>query len=116
MAFKNRGEVAVIAHYQSLVANIRLTHLVEVPGFQVAEVPQDNVIDQAVFAKLNRMRIAPSELCTDAEFVRRVFLDAVGILPTPAEAEAFLKIPPRTSGRSSLSVCWCARNSTTSGP
>ena len=29
--FKNRGEVAVIAHYQSLVANVRLTHLVEVP-------------------------------------------------------------------------------------
>ena len=39
VVFKTRGEVAVIAHYLDLVANVRLTHLVEVPGFQVAEVP-----------------------------------------------------------------------------
>ena len=43
-----RGEVAIIAHYLNLVANIRLTHLVEVPGFVQAEVPRDNAIDQAV--------------------------------------------------------------------
>ncbi len=60
--FKSRGEVAIIAHYLNLVANIRLTHLVEVPGFTLAEVPQDNVVDRAVFHKLNRMRIRPSEL------------------------------------------------------
>ena len=30
---RSRGEVAIIAHYLNLVANIRLTHLVEVPGF-----------------------------------------------------------------------------------
>ena len=34
ISFKNRGEVAVIAHYLDLVANVRLTHLVEVPGLQ----------------------------------------------------------------------------------
>jgi hypothetical protein len=90
VSFKNRGEVAVIAHYLDLVANVRLTHLVEVPGFRVAEVPQDNVIDKAVFAKLNRMRISPSEPCTDAEFVRRAYLDAIGVLPPPAEVKAFL--------------------------
>ena len=90
VAFKNRGEVAVIAHYLDLVANVRLTHLVEIPGFRVAEVPGDNVIDRAVFAKLNRMRISPSEPCTDAEFVRRAYLDAIGVLPTPDEAKAFL--------------------------
>ena len=93
VAFKARGEVAVIAHYQSLVANVRLTHLVEVPGFRAAEVPRDNPIDGAVFAKLNRMRVAPSEPCTDAEFVRRAFLDLVGVLPTPAEVEAFANDP-----------------------
>jgi Protein of unknown function (DUF1549)/Protein of unknown function (DUF1553) len=91
VAFKQRGEVAVIAHYQSLVANVRLTHLVDVPGFRVAEVPTDNPIDQAVFAKLNRMRIAPSEVCTDGEFIRRVHLDAVGTLPAPAEVEAVVQ-------------------------
>ena len=93
VVFKSRGEVAVIAHYLDLVANVRLTHLVEVPGFHVAEVPQDNVIDKAVFAKLNRMRIRPSEVCTDPEFIRRVYLDTIGVLPSPEEVQAFLADP-----------------------
>jgi hypothetical protein len=93
VTFKSRGEVAVIAHYLDLVANVRLTHLVEVPGFHVAEVPLDNVIDKAVFAKLNRMRISPSEPCTDAEFIRRVYLDTIGVLPSPEEVQAFLADP-----------------------
>ena len=93
VTFKNRGEVAIIAHYLDLVANVRLTHLVEVPGFAAAEVPTDNTIDRAVFAKLNRMRIAPSAPCTDEEFVRRVYLDVIGLLPSPAEVAAFLADP-----------------------
>jgi hypothetical protein len=99
VVFKNRGEVAIIAHYLDLVANIRLTHLVDVPAFRAVEVPQDNLIDRAVFAKLNRMRISPSEPCTDAEFLRRVTLDATGVLPTPAEVEAFLADPSPMAAR-----------------
>ena len=95
VAFKNRGEVAVIAHYLDLVANVRLTHLVEVPGFHVADVPKGSFVDQAVYAKLNRMRIAPSEDCTDQEFIRRVYLDLIGVLPTPLETRAFLADPSK---------------------
>jgi hypothetical protein len=87
--FKGRGEVAVIAHYLNLVATVRLTHLVEVPGFNPVEVPQDNLVDRAVFTKLNRMRIPPSDLSTDQEFVRRVYLDVLGILPSPDEVRTF---------------------------
>lgn len=93
VSFKRRGEVAIIAHYLDLVANVRLTHLVEVPGFAETTVPEGHVVDSAVFAKLNRMRVAPSEPCTDLEFVRRVYLDTVGLLPTPDEVEAFLANP-----------------------
>ena len=88
--FKARGEVAIIAHYLNLVANVRLTHLVDVPGFVEAKVPEDNSIDRAVFAKLNRMRIPPSGLCSDREFVRRIYLDVLGVLPTPDEVREFL--------------------------
>ncbi len=93
VTFKMRGEAAIIAHYLDLVATVRLTHLVEVPGFKVAEVPHDNLIDDAVYAKLNRMRISPSEVCTDQEFIRRVSLDAIGVLPSPEEVAAFQADP-----------------------
>ena len=89
VAFKTPGEVAIIAHYLGLVATVRLTHLVEVPGFKVAEVPDANPIDRAVFGKLNRMRIEASPPCTDAEFIRRASLDILGLLPDPAEVDAF---------------------------
>ena len=93
--FKARGEVAIIAHYLNLVANVRLTHLVDVPGFAAAKVPDDNPIDRAVFAKLNRMRIPPSELCSDREFIRRIYLDVLGVLPTSDEVRDFLADSPR---------------------
>jgi hypothetical protein len=94
--FKARGEVAIIAHYLNLVANIRLTHLVDVPGFTLVDVPQDNVIDRAVYSKLNRMRIRPSELAGDREFIRRAYLDVIGVLPTPDEVKKFLADPSST--------------------
>lgn len=90
VSFKSPGEAAIIAHYQDLVAIVRLTHLVEVPGFAPVAVPTDNLIDQAVLAKLNRMRIAPSSACTDEEFLRRVFLDVIGMLPTVEERAIFM--------------------------
>ena len=98
--FKTRGEVAIIAHYLNLVANIRLTHLVEVPGFVPASVPQDNVIDRAVFKKLNKMRIRPSEICTDREFIRRAYLDVLGVLPAPQEV---IRLPRRAGGQAARS-------------
>ena len=48
--------------------------------------PGENVVDKAVFSKLNRMRISPSELCTDQEFIRRVYLDTIGVLPSPPKS------------------------------
>ena len=49
----------------------------------------NNFVDTHVFAKLKELRIEPSDLCTDDEFIRRLFLDACGILPTAAEVTAF---------------------------
>ncbi|MCE5303299.1 MAG: DUF1549 and DUF1553 domain-containing protein [Planctomycetaceae bacterium] len=57
-------------------------------GFPKAE--SYNPIDRLVLEKLEELGIPPSEVCTDQEFVRRVFLDAIGTLPTPDEVRAFL--------------------------
>ncbi len=49
-----------------------------------------NFIDVSVLSRLKELRIEPSAVCTDAEFIRRVFLDSCGILPTPDEVTKFL--------------------------
>ncbi len=48
-------------------------------------------IDEAVFARLQQLGIEPAHVCSDAVFVHRVFLDAIGTMPTAAEARQFLQ-------------------------
>lgn len=48
-------------------------------------------IDMLVFGRLRELGIQPSSLCSDAVFVRRVYLDVIGLLPSAAEAETFIK-------------------------
>ncbi|MGH9338905.1 MAG: DUF1553 domain-containing protein [Acidobacteriota bacterium] len=50
-----------------------------------------NFIDELVFDKLEKLRMVPSELCTDSEFIRRVYLDLIGTLPTAEETRGFLE-------------------------
>jgi len=48
-------------------------------------------IDELVFARLEQLGVPPAKPCSDAVFLRRVFLDTIGTLPTAAEARAFLQ-------------------------
>ncbi len=50
-------------------------------------------IDKLVFASLSRLGIRPAHLCSDEVFVRRVYLDVIGTLPTADEARQFLADP-----------------------
>jgi uncharacterized protein DUF1553/uncharacterized protein DUF1549 len=54
------------------------------------ETPRANLIDNLVFDNLKKMNVLPSGLTTDEQFCRRVYLDLLGVLPTPEELEAFL--------------------------
>jgi len=47
-------------------------------------------IDKIVFSRLQQLNIQPASLCSDAVFVRRVFLDVIGTLPTAHEANSFI--------------------------
>lgn len=88
--FYRGGEVAVLCRYLDQVQTVRLTYLDVAPSFQWPNPPEQNYVDRHVFAKLKKLGIVPSELCTDAEFIRRVSLDVTGTLPTPSEVRAFL--------------------------
>src|SRR5439155_22561333 len=62
----------------------------DVPGFRWPDPPAANAIDRDLFAKLKLLQIPPSGLCSDADFLRRVYLDGTGALPSPEEARRFL--------------------------
>src|SRR5262249_18866007 len=86
------GEAAVSVWYSNLVASAWVT--APFPGkvapAAYAKARKNNFIDLLVLKKLARLNLPPSQLCSDSEFIRRAYLDAAGILPTPAEVGKFL--------------------------
>ncbi|HEV3121089.1 MAG TPA: DUF1549 and DUF1553 domain-containing protein, partial [Isosphaeraceae bacterium] len=84
------GEHTVAVRYLNSRGVSRLAFLPDRPEFQWKDVPASNVVDTLVFAKLKALHINPSELASDQVFLRRAFLDAIGVLPTPEEARTFL--------------------------
>lgn len=86
------GEGYVSAGYLSrnVVASVRVPHASAVPDAVFANAPRANFIDDHVLAKLRTLRIPPSPPASDAEFLRRAYLDVIGLPPTPEEVRAFL--------------------------
>ena len=84
-----RGETTIMVRYLDLIDTADMRFLQPVEGFAWEAPPVRNEIDELVFARLKKLQIPPSSLCTDTEFLRRVSLDLTGILPARAEAEAF---------------------------
>ena len=85
-----RGEAPVLARYEGSYAATTVTVMGNRTGFVWADPPTWSKIDELVAAKWKRMKIQPSELCTDLEFIRRVYLDLTGLPPSPSEIQAFL--------------------------
>ncbi len=84
------GETAVRATFLGQIAVVVLTAPFEQPMAADLLKPRNNFIDDHVFHKLAALHIEPAGLCEDEVFLRRVFVDALGILPTPQEVRAFI--------------------------
>ncbi|HEY1375318.1 MAG TPA: DUF1553 domain-containing protein [Gemmataceae bacterium] len=86
------GEAAVSVWYSNFVAaatvTVPLPNAVDPRLF--AQSPRSNFIDDLVLRKLEALRIPPAGPCTDAEFIRRAFLDCTGSLPPPEEVKSFV--------------------------
>lgn len=87
---RRQGETAIRASFQGLVAVVIITAPFEQIVDPARQSVRNNFIDEHVFNKLVALRIEPADLSGDAEFLRRVFLDTIGILPTPTEVREFL--------------------------
>ena len=85
-----RGEAPILARFEGNYASTTLTVMGDRTGFVWAEPPAYGKIDELVAAKWKRMKILPSGLCTDAEFLRRVYLDLTGLPPTADDVRKFL--------------------------
>lgn len=85
-----KGEAAILVRYLKHIETAHVTFLRDNSGFQWPEPPANNYIDELVFKKLEQLQINPSNLCKDDEFLRRVYLDVIGILPSLEEIQSFI--------------------------
>ncbi|MBI2687736.1 MAG: DUF1553 domain-containing protein [Acidobacteria bacterium] len=85
---KALGETSILIRSAGQVASAGVGVIGPAPA-QYPSVARANFIDDHIFAKLKKFHIVPSELATDAEFLRRVCLDLTGTLPPPERVREF---------------------------
>ncbi|HEV3162944.1 MAG TPA: DUF1553 domain-containing protein [Isosphaeraceae bacterium] len=83
-----QGETNIMVRYQGHAAMARLT--VPYARGKPFDFPIHNIVDAKAEAKWRELGLAPSDLCTDVEFLRRAMLDMLGTTPTLDEIDAFL--------------------------
>ncbi len=88
-----RGETAILARILDKMGTSYFTFIEDIEGFAWTHPPEYNFIDGLVNEKLEQLQILPSDVCSDAEFLRRAFLDLTGRLPTLTETEEFMNVP-----------------------
>lgn len=85
-----RGEAFISARFETFNVGVPFIVLPKNLQFTFPNVPENNYIDTLINGKLKKLRMVPSGLCDDETFLRRVYLDIVGTLPTVAEYRRFM--------------------------
>jgi Protein of unknown function (DUF1553)/Protein of unknown function (DUF1549)/Bacterial Ig-like domain (group 2) len=88
--FNRTGEAAVLCRYLETLLPVRLAFIDPDSSQPWPNPPAYNVVDRHLFAKMKQLGLAPADLSSDSEFIRRASLDLCGILPTPQEVRSFL--------------------------
>ncbi len=85
----NRGEAFVTARFDTHTVGSSFVVVPKDLPFAWQDEPENNYIDTYTNAKLKKLRVIPSEICSDKEFIRRVSIDVCGIVPTAEQVIAF---------------------------
>ena len=84
-----RGEAFIMARFDTFTVGSHFIVLPKDLEFQFPEVAVNNYVDTLINNKLRKLRVAPSGLCSDEVFLRRAYLDIIGLLPTSEEYTRF---------------------------
>lgn len=86
-----RGEAFIMARFETHTVGRQFIMLPKGQQYTDPKTPEFNFVDNLVYNKLRKLRILPSGVCTDEEFLRRANLDIVGVLPTMDEYVRFME-------------------------
>ena len=86
-----RGEAPILVRYEGAFTSTTLTVMGDRSGYQWEQPETWNEIDSLVANKWKRVKLQPSELCSDAEFVRRIHLDLTGLPPSVERVKTFIE-------------------------
>lgn len=99
MTTLRRGEAPVLVRYEGAYAATTIIVMGDRSSFAWKETPTNNYIDGFVQEKLKSVKVLPSGLCTDEEFVRRVYIDLTGLPPSSDEVKAFMADPAESRAK-----------------
>jgi hypothetical protein len=85
-----RGESSVLVRYEGAYAATTITVMGDRTGFVWQDQPEHSYIDTLVYEKLKKTKTLPADLCSDAEFIRRLYLDLTGLPPSSQQVREFL--------------------------
>lgn len=88
--FTQPGIVSVLVRYLEAQKTVRLASRPQQENFTWTAPDAVNFIDEYVFARLQQLKINPAPIAADNIFVRRIYLDLLGILPSAEEAQEFI--------------------------
>ncbi len=86
----DRGEAFVLARFDVFSTTAQILVIPDKLKYERPSLAETNYIDKLVNEKLHKLRILPSGLSDDGEFLRRVYVDVVGLVPKAEETRAFL--------------------------
>ncbi len=84
-----RGEAFIQTRFAEFNVGAQVIVIPKGLPYHWTDVPAFNYVDEAIYAKLRKLRLLPSDICDDETFVRRAYIDITGTLPTTEELKEY---------------------------